>query len=130
MKRLLSPTAVLLPVLLLAACSGTAPKSAPAVTPQTVNAAPVAPAPPPKPKITASQLLGQSGPWVAAQLGEPAFVRSERTANIWQYKNARCVLNLFLYVETEDAPRVLHFDARNAEGGNVDRETCLATVQQ
>jgi len=25
---------------------------------------------------------------------------------------------------------VLHFDARNAEGGNVDRETCLATVQQ
>ena len=123
MKRI-GPLSALFALLLVAACGGGAPKTTPAVTPETVEAPQ-----PPKPKITSAQLLGQPGPWVAMKLGDPHFVRTERTANIWQYKATPCVLNLFLYKENEDAPRVLHFDARTADGGNADRDTCLAAVQ-
>ena len=66
---------------------------------------------------------------MVAQLGSPAFVRTERTANIWQYKNGVCVLNVFLYADDSAAPRVLHFDARNAQGANTNRETCLSALQ-
>ena len=84
-----------------------------------------------KPKITSAQLLGKGGSWVKSKLGEPTFVRAEKTANIWQYKNHVCVLNVFLYIEGEDLsqPHVLHFDARNAKGANTDRDRCLAMLQ-
>lgn len=120
--------------LTLTACAGASqqdtPQTAPAVSPETVKVTPP-PAPPPKPKITAQQLLGQMGPWVRSKLGEPVFVRAEKTANIWQYKNGHCVLNLFLYAEgtADSASRVLHFDARDAHGANTDRNTCLASLQ-
>jgi len=114
---------------------------APAVTPETVSNQPAAPiaaptvdviaVPSAQPKITSAQLLGQDGSWVKAQLGEPAFVHNEKTANIWQYKNHVCVLNVFLYVEDEQSPypHVLHFDARDAKGANTDRDHCLAVLQ-
>jgi len=114
--------------LTLAACAAQPPQDRPATTPETVEAEP---APPPKPKVTSAQLLGQDGPWVKLKLGQPAFMRNEKTANIWQYKNGACVLNVFLYVEgdTETAPRVLHFDARDGHGHNTDRDQCLAAIQ-
>ena len=86
---------------------------------------------PNKPKITDAQMLGKSDAWLLQNLGEPHFKRTERTANIWQYKNDACVLNVFLYA---DAPagrpvRVLHFDARDATGKNTDRKLCLSALQ-
>ncbi|OEJ64381.1 hypothetical protein [Magnetovibrio blakemorei] len=111
----------------LSACAQPSERLAPATTPNTVQEQPT------KPKITTAQLLGQGGSWVMAQLGEPAFVRTERTANIWQYKNDVCVLNVFLYADDdtqkEVKPRVLHFDARDAQGTNTDRDTCLSALQ-
>lgn len=137
---------LLISLFVLGACAGTpqnaphdTPESKPVVTPETVKVEPdVAPAPTPpppppaKPKITSRQLLGQGGPWVIAKLGDPSFVRSEKTANIWQYKNGHCVLNLFLYVDGDQQaadPKVLHFDARDAQGSNTDRDHCLAHFQ-
>ncbi|MBL4613504.1 MAG: hypothetical protein JKY27_01330 [Magnetovibrio sp.] len=138
-------------IFLLSACAGAptdVPKSGPAVTPDTVDAAPLAPAAPvapvapvviatpvviAKPKITSQQLLGQGGAWVVAKLGTPVFRRADRTANIWRYKNGHCVLNVFLYEDENSAssqPRVLHFDARDAYGYNTDREHCLAALQE
>lgn len=119
---------LIFPALLLTACGAPSPEH-PVITPETVRTEPAPPAPPPKPKISGTQLLGQNGAWVTAKLGTPTFVRTEKTANIWQYKNGICVLNLFLYVEQDTAPRVLHFDARDAEGRNTDRETCLTSLQ-
>ncbi|HEY9078644.1 hypothetical protein [Magnetovibrio sp.] len=127
-------------ILTLAACAAPNTPGAPAVTPETVNSEPAAPLAAPtekvvtitsaKPKITSAQLLGRDGDWLKSRLGEPAFVRSEKTANIWQYKNHVCVLNVFLYVEGDDAvPHVLHFDARNIKGDNTDRDRCLAMLQ-
>lgn len=126
-------------VLALAACAAPTAPHAPAVTPETVDNQPAAPIASPtvgvttvaKPKITSAQLLGQGGSWVKSKLGEPNFVRAEKTANIWQYKNHICVLNVFLYVEGDDLsqPHVLHFDARDAKGANTDRNRCLAVLQ-
>lgn len=125
--RALSPLLVLA-ALALGACA--APNGAPpAVTPDTVEAQPQKPA---KPKVTAAQLLGQSDAWVMAQLGEPHFKRADRQANIWQYKNGVCVLNVFLYADEAGTPspaHVLHFDARDLRGGNTDRDHCLNVLQ-
>lgn len=112
----------------LSACAPSPDKLAPATTQNTVENEAESDQPS-KPKITSAQLLGQGGSWVVAQLGAPAFVRTERTANIWQYKNGVCVLNVFLYTDDKARPRVLHFDARNAQGTNTDREACLNALQ-
>jgi len=113
--------------LALSACAQPSASPAPVTTLTPVQDQPA------KPKITTAQLLGQGGSWVEAHLGEPAFVRSERTANIWQYKNDVCVLNVFLYADDdaqkEGKARVLHFDARDAQGTNTDRDTCLSALQ-
>jgi len=130
---------ILTAVLALAACAAPTAPHSPAVTPETVSNEPAAPIASPtvgvttvaKPKITSAQLLGKGGSWVKSKLGEPTFVRAEKAANIWQYKNHVCVLNVFLYVEGDDLsqPHVLHFDARNAKGANTDRNRCLAVLQ-
>ncbi len=88
---------------------------------------------PNRPRITVKQLLGRSAELIEASLGKPDFLRSDGGAEIWQYKNSTCVLNVFLY---DDAPsaggikRVLHFDARTPDGKTADREACLKAVQR
>jgi len=111
----------------------------PAVTPDTVDVGE-----PQKPKITTAQLLGQSDAWLREKMGEPAFKRADMQANLWQYKNGVCVLNVFLYADdnapgnppgnapnnAENTPaHVLHFDARDTQGRNTDRDHCLSVLQ-
>lgn len=118
---------------LLSACGAPQPNHRPATTPDTVDlkpdAAPVVAVVREVPKITAAELLGKDEHWVQNKMGKPVFVRSEKTAHIWQYKNHRCVLNLFLYAEDSPVHRVLHFDARDTTGANTDRKACLAALQ-
>ena len=108
-------------LLSLAAC---APPNGhpPAVTPDTVKSSP--------PKITTAELLGQSDAWLLGKMGEPDFKRTDLQANLWQYKNGTCMLNVFLY---SDGPsigaRVLHFDARDIRGRDTDRDQCLSIMQ-
>lgn len=112
-----------LALLTLAACAQPGQRLA------TTDAASATPA---KDKITAAQLLGQSDAWLLDKMGAPHFKRTDRVANIWQYKNGACVLNVFLYADAPEAPspaRVLHFDARDASGDNTDRDHCLSVLQ-
>lgn len=57
-----------------------------------------------------AQLLGLSGSDVTARLGEPALIRREGQAEVWQYRRVRCVLDLFLY---GDVKQVEHVDLRD-----------------
>lgn len=117
-------TAITLAAIALTGC--TQPGERPTTRTDATNTAPA------KPKITAQQLLGQDDAWVLENLGEPAFRRADRIASIWQYKNTACVLNLFLYADNEATPtpaHVLHFDARDLLGNNVEREPCLVALQ-
>lgn len=116
--------ALITAALVLSACAQ--PGQRPATSPDLVDSQPA------KPKITAGQLLGKSDGWVLEKLGEPAFRRADRIASIWQYKNHACVLNVFLYADSEAQPtpaRVLHFDARDLSGNNIEREPCLSALQ-
>ncbi|MBL4693398.1 MAG: hypothetical protein JKY92_08740 [Magnetovibrio sp.] len=82
-----------------------------------------------KPKLKVRDVLGKNSDWVRANLGTPSFERAELDAHIWMYKNKKCILSLFLYTKSshEAELSVLHFDARNRSGDNMDRNVCLAT---
>jgi hypothetical protein len=61
-------------------------------------------APPDAPPVTAARgpiampsLTGLSAEQVVALLGEPDFRRAEPPAELWQYRGADCVLDIFLY---------------------------------
>jgi hypothetical protein len=94
---------------LLAACSAApTPSSSPlAAAPGPARAAPVAiriPAP--------RSLTGLSAAQVVALLGKPDFRRAEPPAELWQYRGADCVLDLFFY-EGAGGARVLHSETRD-----------------
>jgi hypothetical protein len=51
-------------------------------------------------------LTGMAPAELVARLGEPDFRRSEPPAELWQYRTADCVLDIFLYADG-DGYRVL-----------------------
>lgn len=65
---------------------------------------------PPPPEVDPDELLGLSADDVTAKLGRPTLVRRERDAEIWQYRQTDCVLDLFLY---GNAKQVEHVDLRD-----------------
>ncbi|MFQ5974073.1 MAG: hypothetical protein ACE5Q3_17235, partial [Alphaproteobacteria bacterium] len=104
--------------LLLSACHATVSEQAVDVAPdETVLASPgtqavidthadiadplvLAPPPPPAPPPiddNPQQVVGLVPNQVADLLGKPGFVRKEAGAEIWQYRQPECVLDLFLY---------------------------------
>jgi hypothetical protein len=98
----------------------------PAAGPPPVTAAPVAAAEmaaPPKPTPAAAApaamripelpvLTGMGPAELVALLGEPDLRRREPPAELWQYRSADCVLDVFLYVEG-GGYRVLRSATRN-----------------
>ena len=99
----------------LAACSAAPPApalhAASAPTPSTGTEAPaqaelipVQPLTARRPELPA--LTGMASAELMALLGEPDFRRPEPPAELWQYRTADCVLDIFLYVDG-DRYRVL-----------------------
>lgn len=94
----------------LAACSGTpaedtggtriAPFSAMALLP---------------PAADPDELLGLNGEEVTVKLGQPALIRREGEAEVWQYRRTDCVLDLFMY---GSAKQVEHVDLRDRGDAN------------
>ena len=79
---------------------------------------PASPAPPPaQPAAFPSdvdQLRGFPAADVAGRLGKPDFVREEPPAVIWQYRSSDCVLDLFLYRDSDEL-RVAYAEAHDRE---------------
>jgi hypothetical protein len=48
---------------------------------------------------------------IVALLGQPDFRRSDPPAEIWQYRRADCILDIFLYADA-GAYRVLYSETR------------------
>lgn len=82
------------------------------------------PAPPPPaagPDPTPAQLVGLNAGQLDRLLGPPDFKRSDGPAEIRQYRDAGCVLDVFLYADTAAGQyRVTHVDGRDraASGGD------------
>lgn len=69
----------------------------------------------------AADLVGLNGTEVKERFGAPALVRHEPPAEIWQYRNADCVLDLFVYADTPPA-KVQHAEIR-ARHASAETET-------
>jgi hypothetical protein len=61
------------------------------------------------------QLMGLDQDELNEKLGEPALIRRDGDAEVWQYRAERCVLDLFLYGALK---RVEHVDLRNRGTGD------------
>ncbi len=68
-----------------------------------------------------ARLMGLAPAQLTGILGQPTFVRRDGGGEIWQYRDASCILHLFLYRDDATA-RVEHVELSQAEDG-----TALAT---
>ena len=59
-------------------------------------------------------LLGLSDSELVSLLGAPDFRRTEPPAELWQYRSAHCVLDLFLYPD-KGTVRVVHSEAHERD---------------
>lgn len=70
-------------------------------------------------------LVGLTGSEVSGLLGRPGFVRRDAPAEIWQYRGADCVLDVFLYTEANGA-RVKHVELRPRQPARPTSPACFA----
>jgi hypothetical protein len=76
------------------------------------------------------QVMGLASPAVDALLGRPRLRRIETPAEVWQYAEGACVMDLFLYPSDESAKdhRVTHYEIRGASPGAVNPRVCFRTI--
>lgn len=138
MRKLLSPWVIILPAaLILAGCTATddpapAPQEEAAVEepvgmPENPPASPSMPysgiAVLPPINDDPAQLMGLDRKELNETLGEPALIRRDGDAEVWQYRGDRCVLDLFLYGAEK---KVEHIDLRNrGDGDDAEVRDCF-----
>lgn len=74
-------------------------------------------------------LIGLAPQQLGEALGVPELQRREPPAEVWQYRTATCVFDIYLYDE-DDGPRAAHYEARSRSNGAVDPALCLGSVVQ
>jgi hypothetical protein len=72
-----------------------------------------------------ARFKGMNADAVVAWLGDPNFRRRDPPAEVWQYYGDSCVLDLFLYDET-DGERVAHAEVRSRTAD--DGTGCVARL--
>lgn len=85
----------------------------------------VAAAPPPAAGVEFKQLNGLGEAELRHLLGEPDFRRHETPAEIWQYRGADCVLDLFLY-RSAGRYRVAYAETHDRGVISVSQSSCYA----
>lgn len=129
-RRLLLPV-VGFSALLLSACAGggSAPQSAALSSPR----APAHSAPP----VQLAEISAQPVTVVRAALGEPALKRQESPAEVWQYRGADCVLDVFFYPGPSSSPsssspspnlQAAYIESRGLDGQRRPPQSCLDTL--
>lgn len=89
--------------------------------------------PPPEPEIDSNpnRLLGLDRAAVTGLLGVPGFARSEAPAQLWRYRDERCLLDLFLYGDENNAENgavVRHYEVRSVADPAVSPSDCLRAL--
>lgn len=78
---------------------------------------------------SSAELSGLGRTQVVALLGPADFDRVDGPAEIMQYRNGACTLDVFLYKNAADGEtRVTHVEARDANMSTVPGDTCLKSV--
>lgn len=74
----------------------------------------------------AARLVGKTLPEIEGLFGRAHFIRADKKAEIRQYRNESCVLDVFLYPDAKTTvPRVEHATVRARQGGTSDEGSCL-----
>jgi hypothetical protein len=74
-------------------------------------------------------LFGLPAEGVSALFGEPRLTRRDGPAQVWQYANAVCVLDLFLYSDADPTrPEVTYFEAREGGNATLDPLPCVRSL--
>lgn len=60
----------------------------------------------------APELVGMTAQQLGGLLGQPRYLRRESPAQVWQYTDRRCILDIFLYPEQGEY-RVVHVETRD-----------------
>ena len=114
----------MIPGLLLAGCGGAG------IAPRPARAA-LAPVAIPIPGGTAAGLdrvIGQTGNGLIGLFGQPAADVREGNARKLQFGNATCVLDAYLYPKGRGEAVVTYLDARQTNGGPIDRASCVGAL--
>jgi hypothetical protein len=96
--------------------------------------APAAEAPPVAPAARAAVggvdgVIGHTARTLIAQLGQPDLEWREGPARKLQFLGPACVLDAYLYPPRSGAePVVTHVDARQPDGREMDRASCVAAL--
>jgi hypothetical protein len=65
---------------------------------------------------SADGIVGMSSREIETAFGSPSFIRSEAPAEVWQYRQANCIVDMFLYSGgAVSAYRVEHIEMRGLE---------------
>lgn len=89
---------------------------------------PVSPAPSTVTVKVPERLVGLSHAEISEIFGKPQFRRHDAPAEIWQYRGAACILDLFLYDTGKGLLRVRHFEIRHPGAKPVSRRRCLGAL--
>lgn len=74
-----------------------------------------------------TQLVGLDAEQLDDLLGPADFMRSDGPAEIRQYRDSGCVLDLFLYADAASGRyRVSHVNARDRQAAGVAEQACIA----
>jgi hypothetical protein len=73
------------------------------------------------------ELLGLDHAAVRRVLGDPARVRDELTAQVWQYVTGDCVVDLYLYDE-DGGMKVTYVEARSHTAESAPTGRCLKSL--
>ncbi len=110
---------ILLATLLVAGCAA-APTARPAKAPPMAIAYPT---------VGLERVIGQDADGLVKLFGTPDADVREGAARKLQFGSAICVLDTYLYPQTNGgAARVTYLDAREPDGSAIDRASCVAAL--
>lgn len=76
-----------------------------------------------------ARLEGLSDQQVTSIFGEPGFRRKDKPAEVWRYRSAGCILDVFLYPEGQNF-RVAHAEVRDSATDSVPNHCLTSIVDQ
>jgi hypothetical protein len=78
---------------------------------------------------TAGNLMGADPAKLEQWLGKPGLVRLDDPAQVWQYRDQGCVVDVYLY-PSGDGMAVSHAEARSQKYAGDPMNPCLALLSQ
>jgi hypothetical protein len=96
--------------------------------PQATTTAPV-PAPQAPSQVRQSTLYGLNAQDLVGHFGKPELQIREGNSVKLQFRDARCVLDAYLYPSRDGQLRVTYVDTRRLTGENMDQAACIAALE-